>query len=87
LLPRFRGLVAVLAEHDVLHLDFGDISAPPPGYDGGPYRGLYGQEPAVANYLFFPQPCASVSTTAVPLAFRRRDRTEGVDAPASSSIL
>jgi hypothetical protein len=63
LLKRFQALVAVLAEHDIRHLDFGEISAAPDGYDPGDYAGRYGGAPAVANYLFFPQPAATVTTT------------------------
>jgi hypothetical protein len=66
LLKRFQALVAVLAEHDIRHLDFGEISAAPDGYDPGDYAQRYGGAPAVANYLFFPQPAASVTTTVIP---------------------
>jgi hypothetical protein len=65
LLKRFQTLVAVLAEHDVRHLDFGEITAPPEGFDPGDYGDRYGGLPAVANYLFFPQPAAAVTTTIV----------------------
>jgi hypothetical protein len=65
LLKRFQTLVAVLAEHDVRHLDFGEISAPPDGFEPGDYAERYGGAPAVANYLFFPQPAATVTTTVV----------------------
>jgi hypothetical protein len=64
LLKRFQALVAVLAEHDVRHLDFGDILEPPAGFDPADYAERYGGAPTVANYLFFPQP-ASVITTVV----------------------
>jgi hypothetical protein len=65
LLGRFRALVAVLAEHGVRHLDFGDILEPPPGFDPGDYAQRYGGAPAVANYLFFPQPAAAVTTSII----------------------
>jgi hypothetical protein len=65
LLKRFQTLVAVLAEHDIRHLDFGEIVAPPPGFDPGDYEQRYGGAPTVANYLFFPQPTAAVTTTIV----------------------
>jgi hypothetical protein len=71
LLARFQKLVAVLPAYDLLHLDFGEISAPPPGYAGGAWRDDYGLgagDPAVANYLFFPQPATSPVTTWIPLA-------------------
>jgi hypothetical protein len=63
LLPRFRGLVAVLAEHDVRHVDFGEITEPPEGFDPGDWAGRYGGgAPAVANYLFYPQPPNAATT-------------------------
>jgi hypothetical protein len=65
LLKRFQTLVAVLAEHDIRHLDFGDITTAPDGFDPGDYAERYGGAPAVANYLFFPQPAATVTTTIV----------------------
>jgi hypothetical protein len=65
LLKRFQTLVAVLAEHDIRHLDFGDITSAPDGFDPGDYAERYGGAPAVANYLFFPQPAATVTTTIV----------------------
>jgi len=63
LLRRMQLLVAVLAERNVRHLDFGDIAEPPAGFDPGSYADEYGGAPAVANYLFFPQPPAGVTTT------------------------
>lgn len=56
LLKRFQSLVALLPDYDITSVDFGDISMPPKGYDGGDYASLYGGEPDMANYLFFPQP-------------------------------
>jgi hypothetical protein len=63
LLKRFQTLVAVLAEHDVRHLDFGEIVEAPEGYDPGDYADRYGGAPTVANYLFYPQPAAAITTT------------------------
>jgi hypothetical protein len=63
LLPRMQRLVSVLPAYDILHVDFGDITQPPPGYDGRVFRDLYGQEPTVANYLFYPTPIAGETTT------------------------
>jgi hypothetical protein len=63
LLPRFQRLVAILPAYDLLHLDFGDINTPPPGFHpghGGTHWG--GGEPVVANYLFFPQPATMART-------------------------
>jgi hypothetical protein len=70
LLPRMRKLVAVLAELGVRHLDFGEISAPPDGYHPGDYGDRYGAGalPALANYLFFPQPTSAITTTAIAVA-------------------
>jgi hypothetical protein len=68
LLKRFQTLVAVLAEHDIRHLDFGEIDEAPEGFDPGDYAERYGGAPAIANYLFFPQPAAAVSTTILPAA-------------------
>jgi hypothetical protein len=66
LLRRFQRLVAILPAYDLLHLDFGDISAPPPGFTAGAWRDLFGGEPAVANYFFYPQPATSPVTTWIP---------------------
>lgn len=69
LLRRFQRLVAVLPAYDLLHLDFGEISAPPTGFDPGAWREQYGLgrgRPAVANYLFYPQPATSPVTTWIP---------------------
>jgi hypothetical protein len=63
LLPRLRTLVAVLAEHGVRHLDFGEIVEAPAGFDPGDYPAHWGGAPAIANYLFYPQAPATVSTT------------------------
>ncbi len=66
LLRRMQRLVAILPAYDLLHVDFGDISAPPPDYDPGAWPALYGAPaPAVANYLFFAQPATMVSTARV----------------------
>jgi hypothetical protein len=66
LLRRFQRLVAVLPAYDILHLDLGDISGPPPGFDPGSWPALYAGTPAITNYLFFPQPATMVSTTWLP---------------------
>jgi hypothetical protein len=68
LLPRFRKLVAVLAELEIQHLDCGDIMEPPAGFDPGTYPDRYGEPPALINYLFFPQPAACPSSTLIRLA-------------------
>lgn len=56
LLPRFQRLVSLLPAYDILHLDFGEISAPPRDFAPGEYSHLYGGEPHTSNYLFYPQP-------------------------------
>jgi hypothetical protein len=66
LLRRLRTLVAVLAEHDVRHLDFGEIVEPPAGFDPGDYGELWGGTPGIANYLFFPHPPGAVGSTTLP---------------------
>lgn len=63
LLRRFQRLVAILPAYEITHLDFGEISAPPPEFDPGDYARLYGGEPHVANYLFYPQPSTMRVTT------------------------
>jgi hypothetical protein len=60
-------LVAVLAELDIRHIDFGEILEAPAGYDPGDYAQRYGGAPSVANYLFYPQPCNAVTTTVIEL--------------------
>jgi hypothetical protein len=64
LLPRMQKLVATLPAYDLLHIDFGEIAHAPPGYAAGDWRELFGGEPAIANYLFYPQP-ATMITSAV----------------------
>jgi hypothetical protein len=66
LLPRMQKLVAVLAALDIRHLDFGDLTQPPPTFDAGAYP--YGTPPALVNYLFFPQPPSAITTTVIPCA-------------------
>jgi hypothetical protein len=57
LLRRFQRLVALFPAYDILHVDFGEISAPPDGFDPGDYAQRYGlAAPHRANYLFYPQP-------------------------------
>jgi hypothetical protein len=62
LLPRFQSLVAVLAERDIRHLDFGEIVEPPADFDPAGYADRFGAEPVIANYLFYPQPPTTVGT-------------------------
>jgi hypothetical protein len=65
LLTRFQKLVAVLAELDIRHLDFGEMTQPPPGFDAGDYGERYGGAPTIANYFFYPQPASAITTTVI----------------------
>jgi hypothetical protein len=65
LLPRFQKLVAVLAELEIRHLDFGEMTQAPPGFDAGDYGERYGGAPTVANYFFYPQPASAITTTVI----------------------
>jgi hypothetical protein len=66
LLPRMQKLVAILPAYELLHVDFGEIAHAPPGYHAGAWRELFGSEPAIANYLFYPQPTTMVATGFIP---------------------
>jgi hypothetical protein len=70
LLRRFQSLVAVLAELEIQHVDFGEIMEPPEGFDPGDYADRFAGVPCVANYLFYPQPCSAVVTTLAPMPVR-----------------
>lgn len=63
LLHRMQKLVAILPAYDLLHVDFGEIAHAPPGYHAGCWRELFGGEPSIANYLFYPQPTTMIATT------------------------
>lgn len=63
LLPRMQKLVAVLPAYELLHVDFGEIAHAPPGFAAGSWRELFGGDPSIANYLFYPQPTTMVATT------------------------
>lgn len=67
LLPRFQELVATLAQMEVRHVDFGELTSPPVDFDPADYAERYGGRPTIANYLFFPQPAAVVTTNMVSL--------------------
>jgi hypothetical protein len=66
LLRRFQRLVAVFPAYDILHVDLGDISGPPQGFEPGDWPALFAGTPAITNYLFYPQPATMVSTTWLP---------------------
>jgi hypothetical protein len=65
LLPRMQKLVATLPGYELLHVDFGEIAHAPPGFRAGSWRELFGGEPSIANYLFYPQPTTMIATTFV----------------------
>jgi len=65
LLGRLQRLVAVLPDYGIVHLDFGEICAPVPGFDGGHYESLFAGEPLALNYLFYPQPPTCRTTSLV----------------------
>lgn len=62
LLHRMQKLVATLPGYELLHVDFGEIAHAPPGYHAGAWRELFGGEPSIANYLFYPQPTTMIAT-------------------------
>jgi hypothetical protein len=62
LLHRMQKLVAILPAYELLHVDFGEIAHAPPGFHAGTWREQFGGEPAIANYLFYPQPTTMVAT-------------------------
>jgi hypothetical protein len=67
LLRRFQRLVALFPAYDILHVDFGEISAPPDGFDPGDYASRYGvTAPHRANYLFYPQPSTTEIISVLP---------------------
>lgn len=74
LLSRMQRAVAILPAYGLLHLDFGDIAGPPDGFSSGVWPELYAVKtggvsaPAIANYLFFPQPATMVSTAYAEVA-------------------
>jgi hypothetical protein len=65
LLARMQKLVAILPAYELLHVDFGEIAHAPPGFHAGTWRELFGGDPSIANYLFYPQPTTMISTTLV----------------------
>ena len=66
LLRRLQRLVATLPTYGVVHVDTGEIAGPPAGFAAGPWTELYAGVPAIANYLFQPQPLTMTSTVWVP---------------------
>jgi hypothetical protein len=70
LLARYQRVVAILVEEGLRNLDFGEINEAPAGFDPGDHADRYGADPVTANYLFYPQPCSSITTTVVPFSSR-----------------
>jgi hypothetical protein len=68
LLHRMQKVVAILPAYELLSVDFGDIAHAPPGFHAGQWRELFGGEPSIANYLFYPQPNTMVATSFVERA-------------------
>ena len=68
LLQRMQKLVAILPAYELLHVDFGEIAHAPQGFAAGAWRELFGGEPSIANYLFYPQPTTMVRTSFVETA-------------------
>jgi hypothetical protein len=66
LLRRLQRLVAILPAYDLVHLDFGEIAAPPPDFAAGAWTSLYGGAPAIANYLYAAEPATMVTTAWLP---------------------
>jgi hypothetical protein len=66
MLKRMQRLVAILPAYDLVHLDFGEISAAPAGFAPGAWRTRFGGAPATANYLFFAEPTTMVTTAWIP---------------------
>lgn len=77
LLPRMQTVVAILAERQIRHIDFGEIVEAPAGFDPGTYPERFGGEPVIANYLFYPQPPTTVSTVVLPQAGHRTRSGDG----------
>jgi hypothetical protein len=71
LLARMQKLVATLPAYGLTHVDFGEIAHAPPGFAAGAWRELFGGAPAIANYLFYPQPTTMISTGYVSAPPRR----------------
>jgi hypothetical protein len=65
LLARMQKLVAILPAYDLLHVDFGEIAHAPPGFHAGIWKELFGGEPSIANYLFYPQPTTMITTSMI----------------------
>lgn len=66
-LRRMQRLVGVLPVYDLVHLDFGEIAGPPPGFSPGGWPAAWAADaPSIWSYLFSPEPAATVTTVTVP---------------------
>ncbi len=63
LLKRMRAIVDLIEASDIEHLDFGLVDKPHPEARPGDYVQRYGVEPALVNFLFYPQPARTSSVT------------------------
>ena len=68
-LRRMQRLVAVLPAYDLVHLDFGEIAGPPPGFAPGAWPDTWlADAPSIWSYLFSPEPAATITTLFIPRA-------------------
>jgi hypothetical protein len=65
LLHRMQKLVALLPAYELEHVDFGEIAHAPREFSAGVWAELYGGQPSIANYFFYPQPTTMVSTQVI----------------------
>jgi len=56
LLKRFQRLVAILPSYGLTHVDMGEISAPPEGFNDDAYQSMFARPAHQVNYLFFRSP-------------------------------
>ena len=94
LLPRMQRLVAILPAYDLCHVDFGEISAPRPGWHAGTWSDAYpgaAAEPDVSNFLFSAAPAGMTASTwlawssAATTATSATSATEMARVPAARS--
>lgn len=66
LLSRFQRIVSTLPAYGLVHLDFGELTTPPPGFHGGAFASQWGTEPATYQYLFFATPATTTRSVLIP---------------------
>lgn len=76
LLDRLQRIVAWLPEAGYTSVDFGDITNPPEGFSPGGYQALYGELPALVNYLFYAPPSTMQRIFTVPSRSARAETAE-----------